>query len=309
MPDPSDGAHVARLVAIGILLWGVFASITYSVENFPQPAEAGAATSRPSPLATIAEVELDPEAPPEPGPGRPAFSAGAYAIGDSPDPKIAARDRDYRPRQRIFVTDERDLDDERDRRGTRGDRADDSRDRSDRDRSDRDSSDRDRDEDDRPDRYLVEGEIEPGLYATAADATDCRFELWRVMRDRSTRIIGEEHLGDGRLLVTIDDLEPDWLTAAESCGDWYRWQPRSTPLDEAGNGDYWRGDLERGIWFVPQPCRWEKVVAFRGVRLSDVVDAGSGPGSLTVDGDTLGVRVRGCRSPMSLSSPEGVYAP
>lgn len=269
---------MARLVAIGLLLWAVYTSIGYSVDRFPEPSAAVATEAKPSPVEAISEVELGPEPLQEPYRRRPVAAAGAYAVADSPDPKVAARDRDYRPRRRLFVSDEDALDP-----------------------VDRDSED----SDDTTRRRLVEGDIEPGLYTTAFDTENCSYELWRVMRDRNTRVIAEEYLSRGRLLVSINDVEPDWFTSTESCGGWYSWEPMPTPLTSAGDGDYWIGDLARGIWFVPSSCRWEEVVAFRGATLADVVDSGSGPSSLTVDRDTLGIRIRGCRSPITLSSAEG----
>ena len=293
---------MARLVAIGVLFWAVYSSIGYSVENFPKPAIA--AEAGPSPVEAMVEADIGPEALPEPETRTAAFTAGVYAIGNSSDPKDAARDRDYRPRRRLFVTDERHLDSN----SSVGDDSDSDNDNDDIDidGDDSDSDDID-DEPRRAARRLVEGEVEPGLYATAFGTKNCSFELWRVMSDRNTRVIGEEHLSEGRVLVTIDGVEPDWFTPSDDCGDWYQWQPAPNPLTEAGDGDYWVGDLENGVWFAPVPCRWEKVVSFRGVRLSDVVDTGSGPGSLVIDDETLGVRVRGCRAPLRLTSLESAY--
>ncbi|MGI9611290.1 MAG: hypothetical protein ACR2QO_00155 [Acidimicrobiales bacterium] len=294
---------MARLVAIGVLFWAVYSSIGYSVENFPKPAIA--AEAGPSPVEAMVEADIGPEPLPEPEARTAAFTAGVYAIGDSPDPKDAARDRDYRPRRRLFVTDERYLDSGS--TSSTDDSDDDSTDDSTDDSSDDSTDDSGDDESTGNARRLVEGEIEPGLYATAFGTENCSFELWRVMQDRNTRVIGEEHLSEGRLLVTIDGVEPDWFTPSDDCGDWYQWQPVRTSLTVAGDGDYWVGDLENGVWYAPAPCRWEKVVSFRGARLSDVVDSGSGPGSLVIDDETLGVRVRGCRASIKLTSPESAY--
>ncbi len=143
------------------------------------------------------------------------------------------------------------------------------------------------------------GMIDPGLYASASNAVDCRYELWREMADGEVRVIAEEFLEAGRLLVTINTIEPDWFVSTEGCGGWYRWMAPSEPLTEALDGDYWIGDLAVGTWAVPEPCRWEKVTGFRGGFLFDAVDGGRGPGVFEVDGETLGVRIRGCRNPVT----------
>jgi hypothetical protein len=266
-----------------MLFWLVSSSIAYAVEQFPEPSETGIAAARPSPVDAISEAELGPEPLQEPAAHQMtlAFTAGVYAVADSSDPKVASRDRDYRPRRRLFVTDERSLR----------------------------TADKDADDEDGAARRLVEGELDPGLYATADQTEDCSYELWRVMRDRSTKVIAEEYLSAGRLLVSIDEVEPDWFTSAAACGDWYEWEPMPTPLVSASDGDYWVGDLQRGVWFVPKGCRWEQVVAFRGARISDVVESGAGPGSMTVDDDTFGVRLRSCRAEIRLTSAEGSEAP
>ena len=150
-----------------------------------------------------------------------------------------------------------------------------------------------------PGQSLAErGELRPGLYATSFDTRNCRYELRRVMRDREERTIGEDALLEGRMLVTINEIEPDRFIADPACGEWIPWAPLVRPLLEAGDGDYWIGDLARGRWVVPEGCFWEKVVAFRGAELYDVVDSAIGPSELVVDGDTLGIRVRGCEQPM-----------
>ena len=294
--DRSDGAIVARLVAIGMVLWAVYSSIGYSVDNFPAPSARVPESASPSPVDAIAEVEMTPEPLQEPYLRTAAFSPGAYAVGDSPDPQVARRDRDYRPSRRLFVDDDRVVDsDDRD--------ADQDADDEDRDPDDEDADDREAD--DRPSTRRVQGQIEPGLYGTDFDASDCSYELWRVMQDRDTKVIAEEHLSEGRVLVSINGIEPDWITSTAGCGDWYPWEPMPTPLTSADDGDYWIGDLAHGVWFVPRPCRWEVVVAFRGADIDDVVDSGAGPGSLTIDDDTLGVRLRGCRTSITLTSPAG----
>lgn len=145
------------------------------------------------------------------------------------------------------------------------------------------------------------GTLNPGLYGTAFGVEDCSFELRRVMRTRTEKVVGQDFLNEGRLLVTINEIEPDRFVSAPSCGDWVPWSPVSDPLDTAGNGDYWIGDLQPGTWEVPIGCIWEKVVGFRGASLWDVEDSARGPVALIVDEDTLGVRIRGCGAPLTLS--------
>lgn len=138
------------------------------------------------------------------------------------------------------------------------------------------------------------GPLEPGIYATEFDATDCQYELRRTMREVGERVIGHDRLREGRMLVTINEFEPDTFIATGGCGAWTPWSPLDAPLKKAGDGDYWLGDLAQGVWKVPNGCYWEKVVAFRGADLADVVDNGTGPKELVVDEATVGVRVRTC---------------
>ncbi len=138
------------------------------------------------------------------------------------------------------------------------------------------------------------GPLEPGIYASAGDASDCQYELRRTIRRVGERVIGHDRLLEGRMLVTLNEVEPDTFVSTAGCGDWTPWSPPETPLKQAGDGDYWLGDLAQGIWEVPNGCYWEKVVAFRGVDLADVIDNGTGPEELIVDQGTVGVRVRGC---------------
>lgn len=175
------------------------------------------------------------------------------------------------------------------------------------DSDDRDNEPRDSDDDDEdfveydlvPGQSQSErGEVEPGLYATSFETKNCRYELRRVMRDLEERVIGADHLQEGRVLVTINEIEPDRFVASPACGEWIPWAPVTQPLLKADNGDYWVGDLARGRWVVPDGCYWEKVVAFRGAELYDIETSGIGPAELVVDGETLGVRVRGCAQPM-----------
>lgn len=279
---------MARLIGIGLLLWAVFLSIEFALKNAPRAPVAGAVVTDAAP-----EGPTDTDLPIGPGPpttvrlgsdrrpapvieepsGRP-WVFGVYEVGDSPDPIIAARDRDHRPRVPLF-----------EREGLEGEPG---------------------IEQGRPTR----GVITPGLYATSFDAEGCSYELWRVLEDGRTWLIGEDYLSAGRLMVTINGVEPDWFVSSVGCARWYEWTPLGEPLTEAGDGDYWIGDLASGPWIVPEPCRWEKVVAFRGGFLLDVVEAGSGPGAMAIDEETLGLRVRGCRSPMTrLSTVVSVAVP
>lgn len=155
-----------------------------------------------------------------------------------------------------------------------------------------------------PDWSLVErGPLAPGIYATAFGVRDCSYEIRRVNPSKVEVVIGEDRLGEGRMLVTINHIEPDVFTSMTQCGDWIQWSPLVEPLTTAGNGDYWIGDLEQGTWTVPADCIWEKVVGFRGAELADVQDSGFGPLPLVVDEETVGVRIRGCETSLTLGSP------
>lgn len=140
------------------------------------------------------------------------------------------------------------------------------------------------------------GRLSPGLYATDFDVTGCGYELRQILDDLEESIIGEDRLANGRMLVSINEVEPDTFIANPACGDWIPWSPLAEPLTVAGNGDYWMGDLQFGQWEVPEGCIWEKVVGFRGGKLWDVQESGHGPEPLQVTRETLGVRIRGCDS-------------
>ena len=126
-------------------------------------------------------------------------------------------------------------------------------------------------------RTSVEGEVEPGLYATAFGTAECSYELWRSWTietpARSARSTERGAASRDRRRHRAPTGSRRRIRAASGTGG----SRCPTPLTEAGDGDYWVGDLSRGVWFVPEPCRWEKVVAFRGVRLADVTASGSGP--------------------------------
>ncbi|MEM9561558.1 MAG: hypothetical protein AAGA93_03005 [Actinomycetota bacterium] len=143
------------------------------------------------------------------------------------------------------------------------------------------------------------GWIEPGLYAAPLDVEDCGYELRRFVKD-DERLIGQDRLSSGRLLVSLNPVEPDLFRPTLECRQWAPWVPLAEPLVAAGDGDYWVGDLAPGTWAVPEGCLWEHVVAFRGARLVDVTSSGRGPRPLVVEADTLGVRIRGCDRVMRL---------
>ena len=309
---------MARLLAVGLLLWTVYATIDFAVANAPTAAAASIGREGgPSPLEVISETVTQGPTQANLIPRGPALAFGVYEVTESPDPKEAARDRDYRPRIKLFV-DQEDIDDEGvDNQEEEEDEEEEEDDRNERtttssragrdDRSDDDDlpDDDPRDDDlsDDDEIHVVQGEITPGLYATSFETEDCSYELWRVLQTRRPEIIAEDYLASGRMLVTINGIEPDWFTSTEPCGEWYAWTPLTEPLTEADNGDYWVGDLARGVWEVPPTCRWEKVTGFRGAFIHDVIDSAKGPGSMTVAVDTYGVRIRGCRSPIKLKAP------
>ena len=105
-------------------------------------------------------------------------------------------------------------------------------------------------------------------------------------------------------MVTINTVEADIFRPLPQCGSWTPWSPLAEPLVTADNGDYGAGDLARGVWAVPEGCLWEKVVAFRGARLVDVVESARGEGELVIDRDLVGLRLRDCDVLMRLVEPE-----
>lgn len=141
----------------------------------------------------------------------------------------------------------------------------------------------------------------PGLYATSFDTVGCAYELRRAdTKGDGDRVIGQDRLREGRVLVSLNGVEPDAFLPSTGCGRWSPWSPLALPLDSAWPGDYWIGDLAYGRWAVPDGCLLEEVVDFRGARLADVVWSGRGPLMLVIDEDTLGIRLRGCERPMVL---------
>lgn len=149
---------------------------------------------------------------------------------------------------------------------------------------------------------LAEGSVSPGLYASSFIGSDCTYELYRDVKN-GERLIGSDRLNEGRLLVTIDDLEPDRFSSTTGCIEWVPWQPLSEPLTTAYNGDYWAGDLAPGTWLVPDSCYWEEVVGFRGASMYDVIDSGRGPSTIEITDESWGFRIRLCASPMVLNDP------
>ena len=263
--------HMLRLVGITVLLWSVFASIEYSLANAPQVDASGSDRVVPatSPVEALSEATAGVLADDRSTTLAFTMAHGVYSVADSDDEKIAKADRDLRPRRAVFDDDGRPTDDSPLFERVNGE--------------------------------LV-GEIEAGLYSTAFETEGCSYQLWAVMRDRKVLAIGEEYLADGRLLVSVNAIEPDWFSASRRCGDWAEWVPPEEPLTNAANGDYWIGDLEMGLWEVPEGCHWEKVVAFRGGKLEDIVDSG-GSGALLIDSETYGLRLRRCHSPIRLARP------
>lgn len=165
--------------------------------------------------------------------------------------------------------------------------------------SDDDDDERgDDDDDERGDEIAAAPlkQLTPGMYATEFGTSDCSYELRSVMKDDEEAIIGKDSLSYGRMLVSINEIEPDTFSSTLSCGGWIPWSPLEEALTVVGNGDYWIGDLKTGVWQVPEGCMWEKVVGFRGAKLWDVQSSGHGPQRLIVDDSTLGVRIRGCGS-------------
>lgn len=161
--------------------------------------------------------------------------------------------------------------------------------------------------------------IAAGLYSTTFDAEDCAYQLLsgdisfdylyepdpddpeeytssRVRNNGNTaRAIGEDHLHRGRMLVSINGVEPDAITSTDGCGTWVPWSPLQRPLTRVPDGDYWKGDVADGEYSVPPGCLWEKVAAFRGGRLDDVVDGNLGPGTVMINAGTHGLRIRKCQ--------------
>ncbi|MFV0260410.1 MAG: hypothetical protein ACK5PP_18410 [Acidimicrobiales bacterium] len=250
---------------IGVVLVVVVVSFAYSLSHLPEPGPRRITLPDRSPVEAIEAATEESAAAEPPDELGISFPAGVFLVSAPSDPDAAAADNRIRPRRPELG-------------------------------------------EDTPlpsgvtpvAETLPLGRVEPGLYATGFDTEGCRYELWRMMADRHPGVIGEEALSDGRLLVTIDGVEPDWFASAAECGRWVAWTPLAQPLTRADDGDYWTGDLAVGEWTVPPGCRWEKVVAFRGVQVLDVIDSGATGEPLIVDAETTGVRIRGCQLAMEL---------
>ena len=150
----------------------------------------------------------------------------------------------------------------------------------------------------------LKGFVGPGIYVTDFGLDSCEYELWRVLEDNKEHLIGQDEIRSGRLIVNLNVVEPDRFYSSPECGDWSEWTPLAEPLETAGNGDYWIGDLKKGTWSVPRGCIWERVSDFRGANLLDVKQSGLGPTEIAIDDEELGLRVRGCRSDLTFVSEQ-----
>lgn len=148
----------------------------------------------------------------------------------------------------------------------------------------------------------VSGTIPAGVYVTPVGVKDCEFELWRTMEDGSEQMIGSDYLKEGRMIVSINEVEPDRFYSSEGCGEWSPWSNFTEELLYTSNGDYWTGDLKKGVWKVGAGCVWERVRDFRGTALVDSVETGLGPDRVAIGEESLGLRVRGCLQPLEFES-------
>ena len=140
----------------------------------------------------------------------------------------------------------------------------------------------------------------PGLYAMGFGVSDCSYEIRRVSPDKVEKVIGVDRLSRGRMLVTLNEIEPDAFVSMPQCGQWASWSPLIEPLIVAGNGDYWIGDLAREAGRCRSAAcgrRWWDSV---GPSWPTWRNPQPGPRPLVVDADTLGVRVRNCEQPITL---------
>lgn len=278
--------RLTRLLGIGLLVALAVLSITNFQETLAAVDDTMATRDESTPESSQAEVADGLDEPPAYLTFTAGLSSGFYAVGELPDEDDSE-------------SDDEDADESDSESDAESDRE-----------SDADIDDGDQSDGDDPAEELEsnpslneDGEIVPGLYATAFDVEECSFELRRIMRDDNEAVIGSDRLDRGRMLVSINEIEPDTFRAARECGEWMPWSPLVEPLTVAGNGDYWIGDLRRGVWNVPEGCMWEKVVGFRGAKLWDVQDSGFGPDQpLVIDEETVGVRIRGCGSDFVHSS-------
>lgn len=278
---------IGALLFVGFLGWSVnyFQSALSDLGERTEAKEAAAQESTRESLTSDSLIDQQPD--PKYLAFVPGIKSGNYQIEDLP----GSDDRDYEVRDQTgssFDDDDEDNDDD------------------DNDDDDEEDGDDDEEEEDlEPEPYVdpalsleTTGTLKPGIYATAFDVKDCRYELHRVMKERREQRIGEDHLNAGRMIVVINEIEPDRFVATPECGDWGEWSPLAEPLKVAHNGDYWIGDLAKGPWTVPEGCLWEKVVGFRGAKLYDVQESGKGPQRLVINSQTLGIRIRSCAQPL-----------
>lgn len=278
-----------RLAGLVVLLVMVFSALVYGAEQLAAMTDDQAQSDSDSQYTKRAATVSRDE------PAQLAFTEGGFTVGThriKPEVLEPIDDED--------VEDDDDVEDQDDDVNGSGD-----------DQTNDDAEDRDE---------AVPG-LNAGLYTTTFEAENCSYRLIngegdipfdylyepdpydaeeyngsRVRRnDQQVRVIGEDHLHQGRMLVTINGIEPDTFTSSNGCGSWIPWSPLQTPLTKAGDGDYWVGDLVQGEWTVPPGCIWEKVAAFRGGRLDDVIHSDLGPGSVMIDEGTLGLRIRQCQ--------------
>ncbi len=146
----------------------------------------------------------------------------------------------------------------------------------------------------------IAGTIDPGIYVTPVETTDCSYELTRIAEDGSVQLIGSDSITEGRLMVHINGVEPDFFYSTPGCGEWSEWSELAEPLSAIDNGDYWIGDLVQGTWQAGDGCSWERVSDFRGAQLADIVEAGIGQDQFAISESMTGVRVRNCINPSFL---------
>ena len=150
----------------------------------------------------------------------------------------------------------------------------------------------------------IGGSIDPGIYVTPVTATDCSFELTRIAEDGSVQVVGSDEITQGRLIVNINGVEPDFFYSTPGCGEWSEWSQLSEPLSAIDNGDYWIGDLVEGTWQTGDGCTWERVSDFRGAQLADIVESGNDQNNFAINESMTGVRIRNCINPSFLTDSE-----
>jgi len=153
-------------------------------------------------------------------------------------------------------------------------------------------------------KKTIKGSIDPGVYVTPFATKDCEYELWRIMENGEEQLIGSDAISEGRLIVNINGIEPDRFYSTEGCIEWSEWSQLEEPIKSISNGDYWTGDLQPGTWKLGIGCTWERVIDFRGALLTDSKDSGIYPGEIGIGKEDLGIRVRGCKSPIKFESDD-----